>query len=658
MRQVTNPVVVLLLLVVPVVAAASDMESDWKKIGTVSQWMELDASFYRIIDDNGYQDQSQFRLDQKDAYSKSKGYREDFPVALGLDEFQKLSPEDQDNRHKLAVKQLKIVERFLITQQRRRQEIRENSPYRATSIVEDQRNLTDCLLALGFATGLDPSNFYAWHLQSYFSTCVGDVHKAHYSLLAAAKALNRVSPEGHLEIMQRVMLDLAWLERDQGHFIKAIQHLNMMTKTGKEPVESLLLRGLIAAQSGDQETALQIASLLRAQPVRIFPTNYTQVTMTPDRTDMTNWEKRDSDYLKNWILALMELQKGNRPLAGRTFREYSTNRNYAFAARFWNEAGLIYERTGRYDLAEKAWEVARINQPWLLHMIYKGYGIKLGQLTGNPKKAFYSMGFNSFYLSGSRLALGAKYVGEIGPIQELSAKQAMAARALEELEICQRSGQYPGQASVLQGQVYYLMGDYLGAQAELKEAKEYFSREGDDANLASVISDLEIVQQNLNVSGVDNFYSQSGNSQGRWSADGDPATTAAQLEERLAENPSDKGIHLELARHYIRNDQVDKGRQMAFHLYNPANIDEQTVEVVTLVLEADRILGKEEMADTMLRQLEKGQAERWNNAGLWALVSSICQNHGRNGDALKAMQMAAVVDPENKGIQNQLRMME
>ena len=352
------------------------------------------------------------------------------------------------------------------------------------------------------------------------------------------------------------------------------------------------------------------------------------------------------------------MQKGNFEAARQEFSEYSSGRYYPFASHFWNDAGLIYERTQRGQLASESWAMARISRPWLTYMIYQPYGIRLGELTGNPRTSDYFLGFDSFYLAGSRLAYGASMVGRLSKLTDLGEKQVLATQALDQLEICERTGQYPGQASILQGHVFFLLNDYVGALDELKQAQAYFEKEGDMVNLASVKEDLEIIEQNLNATGVKEFYSQSGRSQGRWEAELDPEARESDLVARLENDSSDDEARLELARLNIRHGKVEQGRKLAFSLFTPQKVDARAKEVVILVLEADRILGKEDMADAMLRQLSKGQAEGWDDPGLWSLVSAICQDHDRNAEAKKALERASELDPDNQGIRNQLRYME
>ena len=662
MRQVTRFAVVIFLLMLPLLATAgNDMEKtqkEWQKIGTVSHWMDLDSRFFRTLDNNDYLDRSQFNLDQKSAYAKSMEWNAALPGPVGLDQFRTLDADEQAERRKLALKEVSFVTRFLRVQNQLLQEARENIPDRKTNRVQDRSSLTDCLRALNLATGLDPENYYAWHLQGYFASCCGDGDRARISLLAAARSLNDV-PNGQLiEMKQRVMLDLAWLERNLGLFGKASERLTTISRLGEVSVEAHLLEGLIAAQTGDQEKALEIASELRSQTVRVFPTDFTKATMTPQVTDIENWQKVKSNYMQSWIMSLLEIQKGNLQMAGKSFADFSFNRYYPHAGHFWNDAGFIYERTERYKSANKAWAMAKISRPWLLHMVYKPYVLKLGELTGNPGPVEFTLGFDSFYLSGSRLALGAMRVGEMGSVEDLAGKQAAASRALDQLEICQRSGQFTGQASVLQGQVFFLMNDYAGAAAELREAQEVFKNEGDEARFASAQNDLLIMEQKMNSMGAMQTNSQSGQSQGRWDADTNPEATKAALVTSLQNDPDNPSAQLDLARHFIRNGEAEKGRQMAYSLYDPGNIDSQTIEVVTLVLEADRAMGKADMADVMIRQLGKGQTEQWDDAGLWSLVGSICQDHGRDQDARKAMEKALELDPDNQGIRNQLLKMK
>ncbi len=656
MRQVTRSTVLLCLLFISLTASAEE-NKNWQDIGTVSTWMDMEYRFYRLLEEDPTQDVSQFRFDQKKAYRESKTYNGSLPKPVSIEQFQLLSEEERASRRKLAVKELDFVVRFFHVQIQRLQRAREGQITQSKIEAPDRRALTDCLRQLGHATSLDPENYYAWHLQSYFAACCGDMERSYDSLMATAKALNEAAPDEHLQMKQRVMLDLAWLERNLGLFDKALGRLDMAKRLVPEPAEARLLRGLIAAQTGDDQQALRIAAELRSEKIYIYPPQISDISSTPDVLDVARWRTQKSAYLKSWITALLEIKKGDFKAAERAFPEVSALRYYPFAQYFWNDAGLIYERTGRGKLAGNAWAMARLSRPWLPYMVYKPYGVRLGELTGNPSPSDFFLGFDSFYLVGSRLGYGASLVGKMSKVTELDEKQLLATRALDQLEICQRSGQYPGQASILQGHVYFLLNDYSGAMNELEQAKAFFEVEGDEAALASVREDLEIIQQNLNANGVKNFYSQSGRSQGRWEADTDPDATEGELVARLEENPADDEARLLLARHNIRHGKVEQGRQLAFNLYNPGRIDDQTKQVVTLVLEADRILGKEDMADAMLRQLAKGRADAWDSSGLWSLVSAICQDHNRPDDAVKALQMAAKLDPDNQGIKTQLRMM-
>lgn len=657
-RQVTRSAILLFVLFISMTALASEENPKWQDIGTVSHWMELDSRFYRLLDQDPNQDASQFRLNQVKAYQESKTWDNSLPSPVSLEQFRALGSEEKASRRKRAIKELGLVARFYLVQVQRLQQAKANLPTGSQVSTPNMTALTDCLRHLSRAVGVDPENYYAWHLLSYFAACCGDVERSHDSLMAAAQALNSIPADKLVSMKQRVMLDLAWIERDKGLFEKASGRLDIVGRMGSEPEEAKLLRGLIAAQTGDAAVALGLAAELRSATVRIFPVDKSSINSEPEMIDVYNWRTQKSAYLKSWITALLELKKGDFKAAEMAFPEISNFRYYPYASRFWNDAGLIYERTGRGKLAGKAWGMARISRPWIDFMIYRPYGIKLGELTGNTRPSSYFLGFDTYYLVGSRLAYGASLVGGMSSLTELSEKQVAATKALDQLETCQRSGQYPGQASILQGHVYFLLNDLGGSMAELKQARGFFEQEGDESSLVSVQKDLEIIEQNMNAAGVRNFYSQSGNSQGRWAADSDPVATEKELVARLENNPDDNVAWLELARHNIRNGKVEEGRQQAFSLYTPNRVDAQAKEVVTLVLEADRILGKDEMANAMLRQLAKGRAEPWDEAGLWSLVGAICQDHGRVDDAEKALKMALKLDPDNQGIRNQLRLME
>ncbi len=165
-----------------------ELIQNWAKIGAVQQWIDLDARFYRSMDDNRFVDRSQFRLDQQQLYAQTRLYGGDLP-AVSIEQFFSLPEADKNNRRELAAKKLIYVERYLSRVQSQVQKVRENLSSGWGDQISDVTVIGDCLARLGDAIGLDPSNPYAWHLQSYFALCAGDENRSRLYLEGAGVIL-------------------------------------------------------------------------------------------------------------------------------------------------------------------------------------------------------------------------------------------------------------------------------------------------------------------------------------------------------------------------------------------------------------------------------------------------------------------------------------
>ena len=657
MRQVATCALFCLLIIQPLGARGVDEPDNWREIGTVREWMEWDSRFYRLLDANPYQDSGHHGWDQERIWNASKDIRALNAEALSLAEFAALTPEQQKTQHLQAAGDLAYVARLRNMELDRLQRARENLPTESLDTSDWPLRVTEILQKLKAAVAMEPTNYYAWHLRGYFLACCGDVAEAHRNLEMAAEALGALGETEHLDMKRRVQLDLAWLERNQGLPGQAAGRLEVYHQLGKATVESRLLEGLVAVLAGQDAIALEKAGELATHTVYRFPTSYQSAALVPEVIDVQRWEKVDSGYLRDWLTALVALRDGDAELARLNFPELSVMRYYPFAQYFWNDAAMIFDRTGRFEQAEQARTVAGLSRPWFYYLTDRPYGLRLGRLAPGGGLTTCYVGYNRFYQAGSRLAFGALLTGSLPAIEDPAVKQAQAAEALDQLEICQRTDHYPGQAGILKGQVYYLMGDYQSAITELKHARGLLMREGDEDNLARVRKDLEVLELNMNRAGMKDFFAQSGASQGRWDALSDPAATEQELRAQVEANPADEKARLELARHLIRNGDAAAGRSMAMALYRPGGHNDTNRAVVTLALEADRTLGQTEMADAMLRHLDKGRGDEWPDANLWSLVGTICQDHGRPEDARRALETALRMDPDNRGLQNLLKMM-
>ncbi len=652
---------VALLMLVAAGALAWEQPSEWTEIGMVSKWREYDSKFYRLDQDAPFLDQSQFKLDQPKQYAKTLEYNGKMD-GIGLATFLEKDADEQKKRRKQAAKELKYVADFNLRMTNQVQQVKDPNSGGASFLVSDMTVIGDCLGKLRTAVALDPSNPYAWHLLAYFADIVGDQNRAAISLNGAQAALAEIPADQLTELRAEVALDRAWMQRDRGNFEKASASLKAAVDFGAQGIRPRLLQGLIAAQIGNTQVAVEVATALRKTEVRVFPLNVYSSTFSPELRDISSWKRSTSNYLQSWILALTWLQEGKPDMAAAAFGNFSVKNYYPEAQRFWNDAGRIYEITGRRSQAEKAWNMARINTPYVVYFIYKPYAMDVGKLTGRPGAVPFFLGFDQFYTTGSRLAYSAVLVEMVAAAEDDLAKQELAAQALDELELCKNTGVYPAQVQILMGQVYYMMGDLGSALLEVEDALKLMDEQGDTAGSTAVLQGLAKSGDKLAPTDIANFYSQSGTSSGRWMTAEDREAQLAGLRKTFADNPSAVNRQ-NLARFLIRNDQADEGRDLAMgdlkgQELTGENITKLSGEDLALVLEADRVEGGDDLALALVHALEGGATDPWNHSGLWILAGFICLDGGDIAEARVALERAQELDPGNQGLKIQLALME
>lgn len=643
-------------------AQAWDAPKHWSEIGTVSQWDRQDQRFYRSYNESRTYDTSQFKINQVREYNKTREHADQWP-AVTLGEFLALSDSEQTARVDRARKALKFVTRFHDRIGEQVQLTQENRASGWGNGVRDVTVLGDCLRQLGTATGLDPTNPYAWHLQAYLAGTVGDNERCLFALTGAQQALDRLPADQLTDMRRRVYLDMAWLHRNLGEFDQVAVYADMAETLTKPDTESTLLRGLAAALSGDIDGALKYANAVGSVPVRKFPFKPRSSDFGPELKNVQAWKESPSGYMRAWISALAWLKQNEPAMAASAFSDFSHDDAYQFGRQFWNDAGYIYEATGRAEVSAKAWTLARLYAPYEPYFVFKPYGLDLDALTGNetghPDTVF--LGFDSFYLAGSRLAFGALLAGNVNDTEDESERRELAFDALEQLELCVMQGQHPGAASVIQGHLYYVLGDYESAALELEGAMAYYKDAGNMKGHALATADLERVRSKQGRPGAVDALSQSGVSQGRWATPADPIIAVDELRQAWQDTPSDV-TRRAFAQFLIRNDRLDEGLRLAVGDHaDPAASTEVLAalpaEDLTLVLEAHRKQGKIDLALYLIDRLASDTDSGLDDPGLWAMAGFICLENGANESAKLALEKAVELDPTNQGLQRQLLVM-
>jgi tetratricopeptide (TPR) repeat protein len=451
-----------------------------------------------------------------------------------------------------------------------------------------------------------------------------------------------------------VALDRAWLLRERGDLAGAAAAVEAAAAHGGPDLDVTLLRGLLAAQGGDIQTAVELATRLKSVEIKQFMLPVTMGNHSwvnsgfwhPDRRNVGAWKTIPSDYLRNWILALAWLHEGQPDMAGKAFRRYSVKDIYPFGWRFWREAGRIYEVTGRPVLAAKAWAAARVWIPYSPFFPTKVYSADLGRLTGRPGVFAVHVAFDRFYVAGHRLVLGTRLTEDALSREDELEKLAAAGRAESELEACRDAGWYPSQASLLLGAVYHHVGDLQSAVMEVEAALAAIATEGDLPGTVAVLGELANLRSDRTLTGIQAFYGQSGVARARWAPTGETAQELAALRAAYEADAGDANRR-DLARYLIRHDEPAAGRALV------AGFAADHAADMVLLLEADRALGESARAGELVAALSAGR-DPYDDAEVWTLAGFVCLDDGREDEARIALGRALELDPGNRALRVQM----
>jgi Flp pilus assembly protein TadD len=618
--------------------SSEELPEYWFEVGTVQEWMDLDGVFYRSPERREWSTENKEIPDQPSHYRRTFRYQASLS-GVDLATWQELSPEDQSRRIDLATKELKIVTRFLNQMRGWARDFQANS-----SSGWGRRNTVDvlpeCMESLNTAVQLDPSNPLTWHLLGYFSTCVGDVKRARGAFAGAENALALLPPEVLQDVRRRLALDQAWLNRNLGAFDRARDNLQTAEDLGKKDLETALLRGLVAAQGGDEAEARRLAGELRT--VRI-PNHTSYSTGNPD-----HWTKVASDFAKSWIMALVWIEVGNLEMAQLSFKQFSFFDRFPFAHHFWNDAGGIYMRTGRADVAPSAWYLAHQWTPYQPFFLHRRYGWENRALTGIDGVTLDFSGFNQFYIAGDRLSFACRYATAMENTVDENNRMLLGVTALEQLEVCRRTGFLPGHALLVEALVHYFMGDIETAFPALDEGKKWLRERGYQLPSATSNTEVQVIRSSVMEPGAfrDPEHSPSRALLG-----------LEDLEQAYAEAPSDENRRA-LGIFLIRNGETERGRSLILDGVasgtEAARTGTLSIEDLCLVLEADRTLGDLSTAKFYIGELVRGQEELPGDTQVWALVGFICIDHGDLVGGRLALEKAAALDPNNYALKQQL----
>jgi tetratricopeptide (TPR) repeat protein len=607
---------ILVFLDVP--AGAVGVPSQWAQLGSVEDWRDVDHrkghwSLGRQWEINIIHDG-----DQQAIYRRTYEVETRWPRIAPAD-WDALTPEEQQGRRVEANHLLGYVGAFHTRMQSKGTRWGAGKSTDITVVGE-------CLGRLHAAVGVDPTNGYAWNLLGYLAAAVGDTRRAAAAYAETERAFDRLGEGALVADRRRLALERAWLWRDLGDFGRAAHQVDLAEQNGGEDEETLVLRGLIAAQTGREREALQLADRVGHIDV--------------DRRHAYGQRDAPSDFARAWISALLWLQLGDPDTARGAFREYDFQDRYpAYAHRFWNDAAGIYRRTGREDLARGAWRVANFWIPYRPYFVDRRYGWDDSELTGLRGGSQEYCAYDQFYIAGDRLAFASRYATVMGEVNGSGLKMDLAAIAIEHLEICKRTGYLPGHARLVEALVYRELGDMESARHELRAGKKWLRERGVVLPAQSAGTEVVVIR----------------NTADRY--DDDPERTLEILTDdwnttHSAESRKALGLFL------VRHGNPRQGKELLRR--GEEDVDPLTLPAEDLcqLLEADRALGDQRLAGALVAALGDGRTDLPDDTQVWALAAFCFIDQGDRETGRLALARALELDPDNGGLRMQMRILD
>jgi len=627
----------------------------WAAVGSVNTWLDIDIRL-----NNGRWEKADLTVSsekQIDYYERTLTDTGALP-RIDLATYRNLSEADRDQRRKQARKELALVIRWHQKQQSNANGLKVIS-WRGKQTNVDV--LAAILESLNNATGIDPTNPYAWHLLGWLRAQVGDIERSNLALEMAIEALGLVPDEELPDLRRRLALDRAWNFRDLGRADLAETQIDQAEEYGGADFESDLLHGLLAAGQGNMAMAEHYAR--RVKNLGRFGREHGRDLHRQSR-ELLN--RNGPAMVSSWILALTWLELGYPEEADSVFPDWGLIKRRPtplapFGNRFWRDAGTIYYLTGRENLARLAWFRGLCFTPYRPFFVYRAYAAPAGDVAGLTQDLRFQLNFGQFPGGGSRFAYALTLARTSASSPNAGAETALLAQAEEQLFICLRTGEFRPQAYLILEDLFRRVGQipqadncrlqavqafehsgYVVAPGESGEALRLTGRKPRDLRqtiLRDPVSGREVV----------------------WTDERSVPAVLAEIQDTYFADPNPKNRRA-LARFLIRNLHVAEGRDLLLNgigTHPGAGTDVATLgsEDLVVLLEADRQDGIDTTARFLSDSLLSGDASQWTDSEVWALTGTTLMDMGDRTAGLAALRRALELDPENGGLQMQLRLL-
>jgi len=352
--------------------------------------------------------------------------------SVGAAVFATLAGAEQAARRELAAAQVRQAFLAIADRAYRLRDIAAAGRAAIGPLVDIDRVMLRALRSLHTAVGTDPTSADAWFNLAYFAAVVGDrdvAQRARVQFLAitADAAPTTTTIAGR---RCRLILDEAWDLRDDGHYAQCDLWLEgHAAELASGPagehallpgIERALIHALAAAEEGRRADANAWLALLPRVPVR------------------RGQKTRDSEYLRTWVHAWIELRDGQPEQAAYRIGNREPARLQAgIAWRYWQDLGLILEELGDVRAARQAWRLAHRARPYLAFFpmsARQGQPTRLG-LPGTTEP--YFVAYRSFFNVGSFWGYAATQA-QVCQAYDPERRPELWRRAMRDLDTCIR----------------------------------------------------------------------------------------------------------------------------------------------------------------------------------------------------------------------------
>jgi tetratricopeptide (TPR) repeat protein len=322
------------------------------------------------------------------------------------------------------------------------------------------------------ATATDPTFVEAWYILGDLLNLTGDQDRARLCFASGLRARRHDQRECSIDdISGALRVGAAWSCREQGLVEEGLAWLEISEKElGFYSREARLVRGLLLADGGRFREAWKMAMSLKA-------------TRYPHRSWMRiGVGTTKSGFERRWVQAMAWLGIGEIENARHALGVLMmTHGDRPHMRRFWNDAGLVCELSGRVEEASNCYGVAlvgdRVMLPYLPWEAYSTPPVILQQ--PDIRIPFYTV-YETNYYAGSLFSFATQLMAETANTKDPLARAIIGRDAEQALTVCMRRGIRPVMSQALRGRNRYYLGEMIRAEDDLQQACAELNARGED----------------------------------------------------------------------------------------------------------------------------------------------------------------------------------